>query len=795
MKISKNPTYCNCCLPSGPFDFYGQCAVFYGPPSNDLFWRSPSVIPAGETIGSYLSTDEGWFVDYDPGGTDDEGAIRTTIAVMRTDMEKCWAARNGNLDHPEALYSGELISSSLDGWDVGDDGEYRADGRLVSLDDTAATALAYIKTSVPLDHDYAYVMEVTAKADQVDRLRVSISNVVGSSEVSFVANLTAHTGGDEIDVAGDGFYTYRKFFTTDTPAGGSEFEIRLVDGGGTTIEVADAGDGAYVATASLKRIEHEGGAAGWDVSRIDGEAKTVDYGLVYVRRRRVDPTNHRAYPTLIEEQLVSGGMPSRRCGQVRAIDVPDTLPSIESWREEHFAISRAWVSSTAAGFVSLGGFSEDRYAVDAIVTYGASSLGELKWGFTNLYLVEAPIFCEGDVEDHSPAYYKLPAAFYNAAPLLPRIAGCPLHCYPNVFSVDLSPNVWRDSQIDEWPPEEGDDLPAQFHAETHSLEQNVSILFGPIIRTLYPVTEHCEIGAEDLPFLKGSGSVFWTDSFTQNRLWYWGIGGLGGGSPTAPDVSPRTVERHNWINLVLADAYGSDVSSAGAIWVYTEATYAIYGDSPYHRPYGGVGTISPWEEITGYAHTLYLKLGGGTPISHPIWRDAQAFPNAVGNELWFSGLAAVQETEAAQEVAVRWVWFERLWETAPTELTPGVGRGWRMHVADAAGDDLWTLESDQDAQVPDCVATSDRFLYVVDFELCDSRMAPTGGRQTSSEWSMSHDGSVMWPTRQVSVITGDDSRFALVNATPGTGNGNSPVDSIKNSDRLPLVPALGDWPD
>lgn len=791
------PIFCPdaCCDQGGLFDFYGHVHAA-GALYSDLFYRTGSVVPAGEDETLYSSIDEGWSVDYSPGDADDKGVIRQTIAAMDTEEEVVWALRDTNHDHPEGP-SGDDISAALADWTEGTGADYDEDEDRLIVTTDAATADAYIEDGVTLVDGKAYRASIVAQSGTLDYLLVQVTETTAAHATrEMLINLASHsgTGIDEANALEDGWYEYAMTFAATSPPGGAEFRIRLCSSLGGDVD-ADEDDYALVSSAAL--VPLDGDTPGWDAAIIDAEEQDL-LRHVYLRRLvEIDAGNSRRDGGLSEHSVMGGGaVASRRAAQLRG--------DYESWGSEdrlavadltHGGIKRVWASDTHVAMIALQGDVGDNYdASDVLSVLSRSGSSDLRhrWGVCGwIEPIEYPNFEWDEVAGTAPCQYR-DASVPNGGENFARIVACPPHDYPRVFGV-LQPRktYYTDSSTCPYDPGNAGPYgpPPASWKNSASVSQTAAITFGPWQRTTHEVLVSdgfppTDVIRRTVPVLHGSANVWWSDTYTQTRLVSYSAGMEDQVTSTGSHGTP-----HVWCTLLMADSYPALTlgDGAGGIFVHGRATITIDetdGALPWRS--WETGDSGPVENET-LQTWLKVKLGVTTVFDEEIWRDAQApFEGLLSAECMVHGVTAIHETEGDQDVDVRWVWFEALFSTTPTSSVTGVRSGWRMHVADLSGADQWTLDNSTPGDTPECYASSDRYFYVRGFTFCDSRL--DGDRH--DEWMFTHDGEYQWPVRKLV----DGALDEPLASTKHSGNAML-ADMIKNSDRLPLAPAYDQWPD
>jgi len=332
---------------------------------------------------------------------------------------------------------------------------------------------------------------------------------------------------------------------------------------------------------------------------------------------------------------------------------------------------------------------------------------------------------------------------FNAGTGLPRIQLFTPRDFPNCFSI-LQPKaraVFGTGQIPQ------------------SLEQTIEILYGPYKKSNITVSYISGNGASltDMnitglnrtnitygPSLTASffdinhhyihgdtenSEVFWSDSMTQNRYAYplytnggTGIRMLGIGERESFSENGRYLPNVT-AKVLWGDSYNG---TPAAIFAHSRNYTGVIGN-----PSLLLGNIDG-NNLSGEAY-LKVKIGDNIVYDERLWSYHHYLINSP--MAFARGLTALQDTEPSQSAnmtgqSAAFVWFEKLWSTPPSISFTGVETGWRMHVSNSTGLDLWTLDSTgyhairnvensnfygPERRKPRVVASSDRYFYVNDF--------------------------------------------------------------------------------
>ncbi len=794
-----------CCdeVENGLFDWYGMIWTS-SPPVTDLFYRTPSVVPDGETPSTYTSsaaTPDPWEIDYSPGSSAADGKIVRTLAPF-SGGETAYAVRSEVLDHPDAEWGTQQLEAFADlsnstHWDLGTDAEYSREDKRLTVTTAAATADAYIEQDQTLTDTEDYRVSILAKADEVTWLLVTVEDYSTATDLQFWINLTAHTihgATGEVNDAGDGSYEYVVYFTAATPSGGL-VQVRLVDDDTeTTYDGAD-GDGAYVYAISLKPHTSPSGFR-FDVSNLDCE----DTLVIFRRWVRDYPIGIDGDGGVTTEETLVNACSMSRVGSMMESGLNgewDSGLAYHWWANGNLSVASLSTSGGSVRFLVTGPANTFDTGVDAswkltAADEGTSSFseklsGEPYWTVESEY----PTQCPEDLAGSGDCFYK-DASFANDGADFNRIVVAPPHTL-SVFSI-TPPRLIEFTDSTTCP---GDATSDYFGVDEwykqHSTTFTAAVLFGGIEQVTHPARESCDPKVSpDKNFITADGTTIWSDTSEQDRVYHYSFGGFS--PPEYPDnyTSVGSMENppHVWCAGVLwADA--NDDGDTAALFVHGRSTVSVSGSSEWYLGIDDPGDL-PTESAT---HEVFLKLRFGYQGSHTdvlnqtIWRDSQL----TGEEIYVTGLAALQQTESAQWSAVGsqrlFVYFLALWvgDVEPTSGAAGTRRGWRMVVCGADGGEIW--HEDCEGGAPDVVGSSDRYFYVVGFPLCDARV----DSDSASNWAFSHDGEIAWPFRQLLSPPSRDNDM-----TPSAiqeSNGRTHLDCVKNSDRIPLCPAYDQWLD
>lgn len=791
------PIHCpdECCGAGGPFDWCGpgthtSLYVDPGEPlyATDLFYRTPSVLPAGKD-DTYSSVDEGWWVDYAPGEVADVAQMEVTICPFYTPL--CWVVRSANDDHPEGGYETDLLdhgSELSDGaWTLGDDADYDVSDaalRVTTNDETSEATISQEVTlsgAIPGPGSWSHMLTVHAKnLSQVPRLRVTLTNVQGSLPLVGIIDLVAETAvfplADDvrqIEVGNDELY-WAVYFQVDSPADDCLLEVRLVDG--LTTYDGDDGDGAGLLALSVRRWS--GASGGLDVSLVDMEDQEVDVFRYVSKTVNVNQgmPSVALGPVTEEQCVITAHQPNFAAGIPEVNDYGDAPFNVggeqwsiyggamQAWGEGHAAPNAIWASEHGIGFLNGGS-----------VLFTISDTGATRrwWGASaNLSRIEyrrAP-WDEYTGGDDGPIEPNI-----TMDAMIPRIVAVSPHAYPKVWSIIQPKKAFREAAFNPFNPlyqppwDEGETF--ALWTRTEEVTQSFRITHGAVHRESYtfhtPTPDNETRHDVTWPVIEGGDSTvtFFTREHTQDRVFIW----------TAEDGTPpegttwnhaavalgtNEYPPHIWGHLVDHDHNGE----AGIALIYWHKAFmTITGDAEWYS-YQTTGTIGT--EALDYIES-WVTLHGGSDLFEQ--------KDVVGEPL---GLSKIRGLGIAHEN--RRVWFEGIYVLDGSEW---VQTKWRMHVtAGNAGGVAWSIDSDEPSALPDFVQSSDRHIFVKEFPLCDPRM-----QALNDNWAITLDGTISWPIRAIS-------------STPGTPDAPRELsgiafDCIKNSVDIPLCPRRDEYPD
>lgn len=257
-----------------------------------------------------------------------------------------------------------------------------------------------------------------------------------------------------------------------------------------------------------------------------------------------------------------------------------------------------------------------------------------------------------------------------------------------------------------------------------SIEDTIQILFGDMVERTYtvqlrvgnssgwghlPVTPYSPSSFSDLlstgyvadvdvRLIHGdpSGTIFWEDTHTADR------GGtlIHGGGTTGIFRYNNTVSNVG-ARVLYGDCYNGEIP--GAIFVHGRYTPAI-------TPSTGVSHLGT--EATNSASgsgVAYCKvrIGNNTVFDTQVYSKQNLFLHDDSDnppQFYRSGfmpafgLTALHPTESAQTISgsgAAFVWFETLFSGAPSFSNTGMVpiTGYKMHVTNTSGNDLWTMQT------------------------------------------------------------------------------------------------------
>lgn len=813
------------CRCGGPFDVYGEHGEL--PALNDLFYRDCTVTTTAlETIGDasgdgrYNSIDAGWYVDYDPDGTDDSAKINNTIAVMSLPQddegegefitlaeELCWAVRDSNEDHPDGDVDVELLDSPDDldddaEWIAGADADYDDDTSELRVTTAASTSAATLtQTTDATLVDATYRANVLAKKTDVRWLRMRVTTPGATTATAYIdlqsllisdpanSNIPSNL---HVHEAGDGYHLYVYEFAVSGASGASTFELRLVDGDlATSIDATTAGDGSIILSASLRKVTT---GTGFDVSLIDCRNKEVERFRYPLKTVYVDgdiPTPLRDYGFVggnSEHDVVGASTsPDRQAARPLAVYQFDTNFVIDQIPgPENAQLARRWANEDGVGFLSTAG-DVDLVDIDHLFIVGAEAAGDKRlWGSRG-----------GAFYAWYPVQYNWQGGGGEAyEPLLDPVSPQPIvaaspHGFPKVWSIK-PPRSYRAESPG--PPASPGSASIWYYVAS-SVTSSWSIHRGTYERDYY--TLQSDDGAIDdlsVPLIYGTGSAWWTSATSTNDRFY--TVGLATEGPTYGLVHfesrpPSTA----WGAMLEADDDGTL-----AIAIFTDCSCAVTLDTDKiddWNTYNSTGSGSPPTgaiETYALSRRIVVAIGASTGSeieTETIWRDTEAGLAETGNQRRFFGCMVVQESERGVAIdPVRAMYVECIYSSAPSSGSAGVVSHYRLNAVNSSGAVQWTLDSlplSVADSSPDPWQSSDRFIYVRGFAMCDARMKDeiSPGLHIGRDWAISHDGTITWPARTVVDTLGEDQHRPLPTII---------LDSIKNSSLLPLTPARNQWP-
>lgn len=342
---------CCCRGVPGVFDWCGPGVQTIAP--TDLFYRTPSVLPAGKGA-SYSSIDDGWWVDYSPDAAADVGVIYCTIAPFLTAY--CWAIRSGNYDHPQGNFPTNLLPPLPD-WTEGADADYDDDGKQFKVTTADPTTEATLTTTLTLnDADpgpgpWPHLLTLHTKfIEAVSNLRVEITNINGGTSLVQIINIE----GGGMDV-GDGQRFYEIHFDVENPAGPNDVIVGLSSAG--AVYDGEVGDWVGLIAVTLRRDTGE--TPGYDIALVDMSDQEI---LVHHYVSKILSINATmpvdwgtGYPS-IEDQIAgitpdfSAGVPQNE-GLGEAWDDGYSI----AWGDGHACPATVFAGSEGIGFMIGGG--------------------------------------------------------------------------------------------------------------------------------------------------------------------------------------------------------------------------------------------------------------------------------------------------------------------------------------------------------------------------------------------------------------------------------------------------------
>jgi hypothetical protein len=830
---------CGCCG-GGPFDWYGPAYQATAPPLTDLIYRVPSVIPGdppAEALGFYSSVDEGWFVDVDPDGTDDQAKIYLTNSphtvphyCNETKFPLVWVSRHSNEDHPEAGAGPELLADADDlaAWDIGADAAYDDDADELSVTTAASTSAAWIEHDPVTVNDgtiYRGAVLAKQKSGGVRWLRLTLPNMSGGTAAEAWCDLQTHAiyldattlslgFVGTVLAAGNDEYQYALRGACATPSGACEVQVRLVDGFAATSYDGDADDAAIVISASLRAMA---GGSGYDVSLVKPlttEVEWFHYLSKSIFSARVP--GWMDFPSTTEEEFAAPLYPSRRAAQANYSSARDTsspynistfLMDQSIFLGTNGTVTCCWASEDGIGYMQVGGSTDTesddevtppgftaatRNGVDVILTFAgdASNTVDRLWGSTwAMRLLATPITPEDEaVDDGDRNIYPLPT---RENP--PAIVGASPHAFPKFWSVanPLGPGfAWEYSPI--YPTHSA-------KVDIRSVTCNAYIYWGDFVHEDRTVNLNAATREEiTLPVIYGGDdNEILHLSSTQDRVVNWAF-------PLEYN-GPTYITPHCWLGVTLHDA--SPTRAICIAWEAVETVTVVdtYGESHWYEGSHETGEKYPTEPLASRTRAYQMRVRYKAPATTAVdlfgpvdfWGPDEAHIETGASRVRWQRVTSVliaqrpagvdpPDTCSLTEAPV---WIERLFSSAPTSGSAGTPSGLRLHYDSAS--DPWTLDSPFGERQPVLQQSSDKHLFVSDFWLCDPRMEVTGGTgRVGYNWVISHEGDWLWPQRVEQQPDDDDLNQNGKFSNPAAILHESVAfDCIKDSS-LPLSPEL-----
>jgi hypothetical protein len=786
------------CRCGGPFDWYGPAYQATAPPLTDLVYRVPSVTPGtppAAALGFYSSVDDGWQVDVDPDGTDDQAKIYITNSPHTvpyycddTKFPLVWVSRHGNEDHPEAGAGAELLADADDlaAWDQGATADYDDDADELSVNTAAATSAAW------LEHDPVTVTDGTIyrgavlakqKSGGPRWIRLILSNMSSATSAQAWCDLQTHTihlDATTVSIgfvgtvlaAGNGEYQYALRGACATPSGQCEVRIQLVDGDGATSYDGEIDDAAVVISASLRAMA---GGNGYDVMLVKPlttEVEWFHYLSKSIFSARVP--GWFEYPSTTEEEHAASLYPSRRAAQANYSSARDTtspynistvLMDQSIFLGTNGDVTCCWASDAGIGYIEAGQSSDTesdvektppgyaatvRTGVDVILAFAgdASNTVERLWGSTWVIRLIATPYTPADevpTDGYGRLIYPLPTR-----ESLPAIVGASPHAFPKVWSVanPLGPGfAWEYSPI--YPTHSA-------NVDIRSVTCDARIYWGDFVHENRTVNINASTREEiTLPVIYGGddNEILHLTS-TQDRVVNWAFPTESGG--------PAYITPHCWLGVTLHDASPSRAICIAWEAVETVTVVDTYGEAHWYEGNHEAGEKFPTEPLNLRTRAYQMRVRYKAPAASAVdlfgpvtfWGPDEAHIETGASRVRWQRVTSVliaqrpagvdpPDTCSLTEAPV---WIERLFSSAPTAESAGTPSGLRIHYDSASNP--WTLDSPFGERQPVLQQSSDKHLFVSDFWLCDPRMEITGGTgRVGYNWVISHEGDWLWPQR------------------------------------------------
>jgi len=599
-----------------------------------------------------------------------------------------------------------------------------------------------------------------------------------------------------------------KFDVGATPSS-PKVTLRIVDGDGDTSYNGTAGDGLVIELCDIRQEVPTGPgvevasiavqALGTNWRRITPETPLVNTGT--------DPEYTDTFLAENESVLVEGREMLRVAhGWGNPFSLIDSRPGplFTPLGFGQMASSCVAANDTEIAFISSDNGEDDGIGACILIYDDAAApeykvgLGEHVWAYVETGNLPPVVTFPDDYSGAEPRLYE-PIGNVNDR-ILAHPAVWPPRAFPTVIGILIPRSTWFEDSTTTPPIEFGGH---SWYVE-QEIEEYTAITAGTYAEEWFAFhADDNDLGSglipdwfsagNGIPLIRATKAPIWEDTYSQTRIVNHTSDYFAGDEEIGESAINRRAQSgacHVWCNMpaTTGDSHG-DVH--GAIFTHGRAAITISGTAPWRSWIEGEDDPVPDVPTESADVTTWLTLAIGSAGTagtvgddnvrweEEIWRDEDIY--------WIHNLSAVKAMEGTSRKG--FVYGEKLYdEDPPTSESAGTVVGIRLHYCGQDGVDYWYIDTERTDLLPDCVASSDRWLYIVDFD---------ADNDFKTSWAMSHEAAdSMDPSAGPlyrHFASYDDGVNPIAHDPFPGGTGVGYVDSVKISAQVDQTPEVEDY--